>query len=252
MRRLPWRHLSVSLNAEGERGMLALGLFLGLAAAQPAPLSGPPPPVLANDLFFEEHVANRRSLWSASPLLSRYPRLLRILREEALPEVRLTADDCVETMPCHSSIHHELTFAGTRLITVFGEYDGFHGGAHGSHSASGHVWDRQLGRMIRFQDLFVDWARAEPILQAKFCESLRSRRAESPHIECPAIADVAIGLSDRTGIPTGGRAYSFELRTSDYQLGSYADGRETVWIDAEPDVLALVKPDYRVEFMTYE
>lgn len=228
--------------------MLALGIFLGLAAAQPAS----PPSVLANELFFEEHKGNRRSLWSASPLLSRYPLLLRALREAALPEVRLTAEDCVETMPCHSSIHHELTFAGTRLITVFGDYDGFHGGAHGSHSVSGHIWDRQLDRMIRVQDLFVDWARAEPILQAKFCESLRSRRSDSPDIECPPIADVAVGLSDRSGIPTGGRADAFELRTSDYQLGSYADGRETVWIDAEPDVLALVKPEYRGEFMTYE
>jgi hypothetical protein len=98
----------------------------------------------------------------------------------------------------------------------------------------------------------VDWARAETILQAKFCENLRARRADSPDIECPPIADVAIGLSDRTGIPTGGRAYAFELRTSDYQLGSYADGRETVWTDVEPDMLALVKPEYRGEFMTYE
>jgi len=232
--------------------MLELGLFVALAAAQPAQPSVAMPRLLASDLFFEEHKGNRRSLWSASPLLSRYPLLLRALREAALPEVRLTAEDCVETVPCHSSINHELTFAGDRLITVFGEYDGFHGGAHGSHSVSGHVWDRQLGRMIRVQDLFVDWARAEPILQAKFCENLRARRSENPDIECPPIADVAVGLSDQSGIPIGGRAYAFELRTSDYQLGSYADGRETVWIDAEPDVLALVKPEYRGEFFTFE
>jgi hypothetical protein len=232
--------------------MLELGLFAALAAAQPAQPEDRLPLIPVSQLFFEEHNGNRRSLWIASPLLVRYPPLLGRLREQALPEVRLNAEDCVETMPCHSSIHHELTFVGRRLITVFGEHDGFHGGAHGSHSVSAHIWDLRLVRMIRFQDLFVDWRRAEPILQTKFCENLRSRRAESTDIECPAIADVAVGLSDRTGIPTGGRASSFELRTSDYQLGSYADGRETVWIDVEPDVLALVKPEYRGEFMTYE
>jgi hypothetical protein len=232
--------------------MVGIGLAVALAVAVGAQESVPFPEVLARDLYFEEHVANRRSLWSASPLLSRYPFFLRVLREEAMPEVRLSADDCVETMPCHSSIHHELTFAGERLLTVFAEYDGFHGGAHGSHAASSRIWDRQLGRAIRVRDIFVNWAEAGPLLQRKFCENLRSRRSDSPEIECPPIDDVAIGLSDRTGIPTGAPANAFELRTSDYQLGSYAEGRETVWIDAEPDVLALVRPEYRAEFVPYE
>lgn len=228
--------------------MLGIAALLALAAPTPAPA----PEVRAQDLYFEEHAANRRSLWSASPLLSRFPDFLRALRAEALPEVRLTADDCVETLPCHSSLRHELGFAGERLVSVLAEFDGFHGGAHGLHGSSGHLWDRQLGRVIAFRDLFTSWEQARPLLQRKLCEDLRSRRPDNPEIECPSIDEVAIGLSDHTGIPTGGRADSFEVRTSDYQLGSYADGRETLWIEADVGVLALVKPEYRGEFRTYD
>jgi hypothetical protein len=233
--------------------MLEIGIAVALAAAAGAGAqeSVPFPEVLARDLYFEEHVANRRSLWSASPLLSRYPLFLRALRDEAVPEVRLTAEDCVETLPCYTAIHHELGFAGQRLVTVIAEQSGFHGGAHGGESAADRIWDVRLGRIIPFRDIFTSWDAARPVLQARLCEELRRRRRER-EFECPAIDEVAIGLSDRSGIPTGGRADAIEVRTSDYQLGSYADGRETGWIEMDSALLALVKPDYRGEFQTYD
>jgi hypothetical protein len=251
VRRLPPRHLSVSFAAKGEGEMLEIGIVIALAAAAGGQLSVPFPEVIARSLYFEEHAANRRSLWSASPLLSRYPRFLKELRDEAVPAVRLTAEDCVETLPCYTAIQHQLSFAGERLVTVFAEQSGFHGGAHGGESAAHRIWDQHLGRIIPFRDIFTSWDSARPVLQARLCEELRRRRRER-EFECPPIDDVAIGLSDRSGVPTGGRADALEIRTSDYQLGSYADGRETGWIEMDAALLALVKPEYRAEFITYE
>jgi hypothetical protein len=225
--------------------MLEIAALLALGAAAPAP------EIRAQDLYFEEHVARRRSLWSASPLLARYPDFLSVLRDQAMPEVRLTAEDCVETMPCYTAIQHQLSFAGERLVTVFAEQSGFHGGAHGGESATDRIWDVRLGRIIPFRDIFTSWDAARPVLQARLCEELRRRRRER-EFECPAIDEVALGLSDRSGIPTGGRADALEIRTSDYQLGSYADGRETGWIEMDAALLALVKPDYRGDFITYD
>lgn len=200
----------------------------------------------ASDLFFEEKAQLRRSIWTIDPLLARYPEIVRALRAESLPEARLTADECVETMPCYRSIRHELAFAGQRLVSIFVERDGYQGGAHGSFSVSDWIWDRERRRWVRFGDLFASWPEARALLQARFCNALQERREDG--YECPALEDVALGMREQSEIPVGTRARAFEIRTSDYQLGSYAAGRETVLIDIDAPLLALVRPEYRSEF----
>lgn len=226
-------------------------IFASLAAlAAAAPSQGEAQqarPLLAEELVFEQRAPRRRSLWTADPLLARYPEIVRALRREALPEVRLSADDCVDTMPCYRSIRHELSFAGERLVSIFAETSAYLGGAHGGSSAADFIWDRAQRRRIRFGDLFTSWPAARPLLQTRVCEALRSMR-EGELRECPNVDELAFGLSDRSEIPVGGPATAIEVRTSDYQLGSYADGRETAWVEMDAALLALVRPEYRGEF----
>ncbi len=224
-------------------GALAVPAALSTAGA-PDPTAGG---LLARDLVFEERALRRRAVWTPDPLLARFPEIARALRSEAIAEVRLGPDDCVEPMPCYRSLRHQLGFAGERLVTVFAERQAYLGGAHGGGGASDFVWGRARGRRVRFGDIFTSWAAARPLLQQRLCEQLRSQRSEM-EIECPPVDELAFGLSDEPDAPIGGPASHIEVRTSDYQLGSYAAGREMVLIPIDAPLLALVRPEYRVDF----
>jgi hypothetical protein len=226
--------------------MLKRAMLLIAAACGGTAASAHDPRIPASDLFYEESSAMRRSTWTIDPLLARFPDIVRALRTESLPEAQLGADDCTEHMPCYRSIRHERAFAGERLVSLFTEQSGYYGGAHGGSSASHLIWDRQAGRWIGFPDIFTSWGQARALIQQRFCTTLDEMREDE--VECAPVDELAIGLRAGTELPIGTSASSLELRTSDYQLGSYAQGRETVFIPLDEAVLALVRPEYRADF----
>lgn len=224
---------------------------LGLACvAAPVALSAQPRgagEVLASELYFEERGPNQRALWTADPMIARYPEIFRALRTQNMREVRL-GDSCTPSMPCHRTIKDEFVFGGTRLVSVFTTLDQFTGGAHGSFGVSDAIYDLRGNRKIRFGDLFTDWNRAKPLIAAKVCETLRQIRENMEGIECPNADDLAYGLSEAGNIPVGGPASGFEVRMSDYALGSYAAGREDLFIMLDRPLYELIKPEYRGDF----
>lgn len=228
----------------------ALGI-LGLACvAAPVALSAQPRAsgeVLARDLYFEERGPNQRALWTADPMIARHPVIFRALRTRNMREVRL-GDDCTRTMPCHRTIRDEFAYSGSRLLSVFTTVDQFTGGAHGAVGVSDGIYDLRTNRKLRFGDLFTAWNRARLLIAAKICESLRQVRENMEGIECPAPDDLAFGLSEAGNIPIGGPASGFEVRMSDYALGSYAAGRETLFITLDRELYNLIKPEYRSDF----
>lgn len=203
--------------------------------------------VLARELYFEERGPNRRALWTADAMIARYPEIFRALRAEGIAAARL-GDDCSEQLPCHRTIHHEFSFSGSRLLSVLVTTDQFLGGAHGAFGVADGIYDLRTGRRIRFGDLFTSWSRARPLLQAKICEALRAVRENMEGIQCPQAGELAYGLNESGEIPIGGPASGFEVRTSDYALGSYAAGRETLFIMLDRPLYNLIKPEYRVDF----
>lgn len=212
-------------------------------SAQPRP-SGE---VLARELFFEERGPNRRALWTADAMIALHPVIFRSIRARALRDVRL-GDDCSDTLPCYRTITDELSYSGTRLLSVFTTIDQFLGGAHGAVGVADGIYDLRTNRKLRFGDLFTSWDRAKPLLQAKICESLRQVRENMEGIECPSPDDVAFGLSETGEIPVGRAASGFEVQMSDYALGSYAAGRETLFIMLDQPLYDLIKPEYRADF----
>jgi hypothetical protein len=222
----------------------------GLAAiwlATPVMAQAQQSEVLARELYFEERGPNRRALWTADAMIARHPEIFRALRAEGIAAARL-GDDCSESLPCHRTIRHEYSFSGSRLLAVLVTTDQFLGGAHGAFGVEDRIYDLRTGRRIRFGDLFTSWNRARPLLQAKICEALRVVRDNMEGIECPRAADLAYGLNEGGEIPIGGPASGFEVRMSDYALGSYAAGRENLFIMLDRPLYNLIKREYRADF----
>jgi hypothetical protein len=222
-------------------------IFGSLALLAAAALAPAPRPLLATDLMWEERAPRRRASWSADPMLAPYPEIVRWLRRRSVPAVREDVFRCEGRVPCYQSIRHELAFGGARLVSIFAERRAYLGGSHAANEPTSIVWDRARRAPIRFGNIFVSWERARPLLQTRLCAALVHARPDESN-ECPAIDEVALGLGDGAEVPVGGPASAFEARTSDYQLGSHAAGRETVFIGVDPELLALVRPEYRAEF----
>ncbi len=230
---------------------VVLGI-LGLACvATPVALSAQPQgndPVLASELYFEERGPNRRALWTADAMIARYPAIFRAMRAQALRDVRFADDECYPSLPCHRTMSDELAFAGTRLLSTFSTTDQFLGGAHGAFGVSDGLYDLRTNMQLRFGDLFTSWSRAKPLVQAKICEALRQVRENMEGITCPDADELAFGLSETGSIPIGGPANGIEVQMSDYALGSYAAGRETLFILLDQPLYDLIKPEYRADF----
>ena len=225
-------------------GRLAIGFACFVAPLSVNAQASDSEEVLARELYFEERGDKRRALWTADPMLAQHPVIFRALRAESLQKVRLPAE-CDGEQTCVREIRDERIHAGQRLLSTFKTTDEFLGGAHGSVSVADGLYDLKTNRRIRFGNLFTSWKSAKPLIQAKVCESLLRLRKGS---ECPDADELAYGLRELDEVPLGGPANAFEIRMSDYALGSYAAGRETllVWIDR--GLYELIKPEYRADF----
>lgn len=203
--------------------------------------------VLARELYHEIRGPNRRALWTADAMIARHPVIFRALRAKALRELPLT-EDCSANLPCNRNMNDELSYSGSRLVSIFSTTDQFLGGAHGHVGVSDAIYDLRTNRRVRFGDLFTSWTRAKPLLQAKICEALRALRENMEGIECPDAGELAYGLTEAGEIPIGRAASGFEVRMSDYALGSYAAGREDLFITLDRPIYNLIKPEYRADF----
>lgn len=232
----------------------AFGL-LGLACVTAPAVSSAQPPasgeILARELYHEERGPDRRALWTADAMIARHPEIFRALRAQALRELPLT-EDCSVQLPCNRYMKDELSYSGSRLVSVFSTIDQFLGGAHGAVGVSDAIYDLRTNRRIRFGDLFTNWTRAKALLQPKICESLSQMRESMEGIECPDADSLAYGLTEAGEIPIGRAASGFEVRMSDYALGSYAAGREDLWITLDQPLYDLIKPEYRADFRVAE
>jgi hypothetical protein len=235
--------------------MLAAALS-GLALAGAGPTSGQrgrgrsAGPLLASEMSFEQRGDRRRAVWTADPLLASYPEVVRALRAEALPQVRPRTEECSARLACFRSLRDELALDGPRLLSIFRESNQYLDSAHSVSWATDWIYDKTARRRIRFGDLFRSWSAARLVLQQRFCRALAEARTgrAGPEITCPELRYLAFGLSADRELPVGRRATAIEMRTSDYALGGFAFGRETVWIGVDRTILDMIRPEYRGDF----
>ena len=138
---------------------------------------------------------------------------------------------------------------GDRLLALAGTEESFTGGAHGNQRFDGLIWDREASRAIAPADLFIQPAAAFAALQPRYCALLDAERAERRSeplplegegwmVDCPPIAEQVL-------LPRGGDRRGFLILLPPYAAGPYAEGSYVVEIAAEPELVRLVRPEYR-------
>jgi hypothetical protein len=201
--------------------------------------------LLASELTWSQEKDGWSKSLEFSPWLAEHRDLVRRIRAERIAEMTGdedgTCDAAADGSPtCQRSWTYTLRYSGKRLISLIAEGQLDTGGAHPTGGYSDYLFDVEADQKIRFGDLFTSWADIRPLLQRSFCAQLRERNAE---YTCPPVEKQALALSGGAG-----KASSITVETQDYALGSYADGRETIYVPLAQDMLSLIKPEYRGEF----
>lgn len=182
-----------------------------------------------------------------SPSMATQPHLVRRLKAERIKAMGKPPEEGCgsmsdELIKCEEFWTYKLQYEGDRLVSVLASNTDYSGGAHHLARNADYLFDEARGKPIRFGNIFTDWPHAKRLLQRSFCQSLRDLNRD---YICPSIEDQAITL-----VSSGDdKASGFVVTTQDYAIGSYADGQETVRIELTPNVAALLRPEYRDEFV---
>jgi hypothetical protein len=145
----------------------------------------------------------------------------------------------------------------SRLLSLSRQYYAFTGGAHGNGATTGFLWDRALAREIKFASLFSSPDRYTRVLRGPYCEALDAERKKrrggdgklgngiSEFDACPKLSDLAL-------IPSatrhGGRFVNVHLIAAAYLAGPYAEGEYDIVLPVPPQLVRLIKPQYRSSF----
>lgn len=217
-------------------------------------------PVPASDLLLRSQTPTLEFRWRVAPEVATAPALLGRLRTEALhrrtTETAVAASDAAEAgkggypFRRHSHVEDWSLAADTpHLLALVATTYSFTGGAHGNTGLRALIWDKRLGKTVRFADLFSDWPKARAILEPAYCRALAAeqvkRRGESGggtlFDACPALADQPV-LPFADLASTAGQ---FRVLLAPYVAGSYAEGSYLITLPWPDEVRPLVKPDYK-------
>ncbi len=138
------------------------------------------------------------------------------------------------------------------MSSVAGEYTG---GAHPNYGFVAKLWDKLAGVERAPVDLFTSKVGLGKALRGKFCAILDAQRAQkrgekvnrasgSEFDACidPLAEVLILGSSDKQHFNRIG------VLVSPYNAGPYAEGSYEVTLPVTPEILALVKPEYRDSF----
>lgn len=192
-------------------------------------------PLLAADLFYEKVEGLKEFSFKLDPALSRFAAIALDVRQYKLAE--FDAQGCNVGLPCVLTSRVELHHGGPLLVSLVDVTSVHTGGTHPTLYAEDLNFDARTGQKIRFGDVFTSWIGAASLLQADWCEAVSHRS------KCPPIEKQALAFS---GNPEG--ITHIVVQTGDYAFGSYAGGPENVELLVTPELVDLVKPEYRSAF----
>lgn len=142
-----------------------------------------------------------------------------------------------------------------RLLSLSREYYAFTGGAHGNGATTGLLWDRRLGKEIKFSYLFSSAAYLQ-LLRAPYCRELDKERKKRrgpgyqpgsvPEFDsCPKLSELAFipAASQR-----GGKLDEIHLLAAPYEAGPYVEGEYVIALAVTRPLIAAMKPQYRSSF----
>lgn len=145
----------------------------------------------------------------------------------------------------------------SRLLSLSRQYYAFTGGAHGNGATTGLLWDRTLAKEIKFTSLFSSPNRYVQVLRGPYCRALDVERKKrrggngklgngiSEFDACPKLSDLAM-------IPSSSGRHSLfvnlHLIAAPYLAGPYAEGDYDIVLPIRPQLIQLMKPQYRGSF----
>jgi len=129
------------------------------------------------------------------------------------------------------------------------------GGAHGMSAFDSLLWDKQAGTAREPADLFTSTAALRQTIQRPFCNALDRERekrrgepvrhgADDMFSDCinPLESTLILGSSNRRTFDRLG------ILIGPYAAGPYAEGSYEITLPVTPEVLAVVKPEYKSSF----
>lgn len=141
-----------------------------------------------------------------------------------------------------------------RFLSLSQAFHTYTGGAHGNSGSGALIWDREAGQALDPADFFTSAQAMQEVLGPRWCKGLAGARrrkmgGEGPVDDdifpCPPIKDLTVLLGSRSKTAFD----RIGLIADPYVAGSYAEGQYEVTIPVTPEVLALVKPEYRAAFV---
>lgn len=143
----------------------------------------------------------------------------------------------------------------SRLLSLEYEHSAYTGGAHPNTDYGALVWDRRLAREIGIDSLFVQRRALQQRTRGAYCKALDRERAKRrgkdarvavPEFNaCPDYSDLAIAPVDSNN---NGRFDAIDFVASPYLAGPYVEGAYSIAVPVTPDLIALLKPEYRSSF----
>ena len=139
------------------------------------------------------------------------------------------------------------------LLSLESELGTFTGGAHPNSVDGALLWNRRLGREIKFIDQFIQPAAFSKLVRAPYCKKLdaeRLKRREGEKIggefdECPPFSELAIAPADSD---KDSRFDIIRFTASPYSAGPYAEGEYVLELPVTRQLMAALKPVYRSSY----
>jgi hypothetical protein len=236
--------------------------------ARPAPAA--PKPLLADVV---EHDPRYVIGISYPPVANRYPGLAAALKryaDDARGELMQAVGGLGQekpTAPYDLSLSFTQVVATPQVVAIDADGSSYTGGAHGNPLVACFVWLPQRNELLTAEKLVPDasaWKPLSDYVRHQLHEAL-SQRVDADHLDGEQRADVLKDggrmIDEGTGpeprnfsqfepvLAADGRIAAVRFVFPPYQVGPYADGRQTVDVPADV-LLPYVAPAYRPLFVS--
>lgn len=175
--------------------------------------------------------------------------------EEREAEARETAPDA--PWADHLTWHQHWGVAGrtARLLSLVSEIYRYDGGAHGNTAFDAKMWDLAGDREVAFPALFTDRYAAYSVIDKDYCRLLsdmqRDREVDTGDDwwgGCPPLHEQTIVPAGEPGAPFT----SIGVYVPPYVAGPYVAGSFEVSVEVTPELIALLRPEFRDSFAAPE
>jgi hypothetical protein len=140
-----------------------------------------------------------------------------------------------------------------RLLSLQNELGTFIGGAHPNSNNGALLWDRRLNQQVSVDALFLQRQAFNALTRVRYCALLNAERKKRRQGEmlggdfdqCPKYSELAITPSDKD---KDGLFDTIAFVASPYVAGPYVEGEYEIGVPVTRQLIAGMKPAYRVSF----